>query len=64
MLLLMLLLLLLQDLYMMELFCGAGGLSFLAQSDEKTKISIGWANDLNPSAAAAYTANHPNAMVS
>lgn len=55
--------LVLQDLWMMELFCGAGGLSFLAQSDDKTKISIGWANDLNPSAATAYTTNHPNAMV-
>jgi site-specific DNA-cytosine methylase len=54
----------LQRLYVLELFAGAGGLSYICQRGDKVTIMHGWANDINNSAAATYTCNHPEAFVS
>ncbi|WIA20554.1 hypothetical protein OEZ85_004945 [Tetradesmus obliquus] len=51
-------------LYVLELFCGGGGLAYLAQFNGKVAIKHGWANDINNSASATYTCNHPEAFMS
>jgi site-specific DNA-cytosine methylase len=48
----------------LELFAGGGGLSYIAQRNDKVVITTAYANDINNSAAATYTANHPQAFVS
>lgn len=53
-----------QTLSVLELFAGASGTGFLAQSNAKVNLELRWANDMNQSAAATYTANHPDAWVS
>ncbi|KAF8062783.1 CMT3 [Scenedesmus sp. PABB004] len=53
-----------RTLLVLELFAGGGGLSYICQSGERVKIKPGWANDINNSAAATYTANHPDTYVS
>jgi site-specific DNA-cytosine methylase len=52
-----------QRLYAMELFCGGGGLSYICQRNENVTIKAMWANDINNSAAATYSLNHPSAFV-
>lgn len=54
-----------QVLRCLDIFAGAGGLSFLHQRSKNGKVDIrgGWAVDINTSAAATYQANHPDAAV-
>jgi hypothetical protein len=54
----------LQHIHVLELFAGGGGLSYIAQRNDKVVITTAYANDINNSAAATYTANHPQAFVS
>eukprot|EP00775_Hariotina_reticulata_P007661 gene7661-7864_t len=51
-------------LHAMELFCGGGGLSYICQRNENVTIKAMWANDINNSAAATYSLNHPSAFMS
>jgi site-specific DNA-cytosine methylase len=54
-----------QVLRKLELFAGAGGLSYTAQELEACAVIISsWANDINPSACATYVANKPYTFVS
>jgi site-specific DNA-cytosine methylase len=54
-----------QVLRKLELFAGAGGLSYTAQELEACAVIISsWANDINPSACATYAANKPYTFVS
>jgi len=63
----------------LDIFCGCGGLSFMAASDgggsdppaldpndpqPLTRIEPRWAVDFNASACASYQVNHPNTHVS
>jgi hypothetical protein len=49
---------------MLELCCGAGGLSYLAyHSTDELKIEPQYAVDFDSSACQSYTANHPEAFV-
>jgi site-specific DNA-cytosine methylase len=54
----------LQQMHVLELFAGGGGLSYIAQRNDKVVITCAYANDINNSAAATYTDNHPQAFVS
>jgi hypothetical protein len=56
--------LLLQDIDVLDIFAGAGGLSFLAQDEPGVAIRAKWAVDINASAVETYRANHPEAHVS
>lgn len=47
----------------LELFCGGGGLSYLAQADKDVQIVSCWANDINPSACSTYVCNKPHSLV-
>lgn len=53
-----------QHVYVLELFAGGGGLSYICQRNDKVVVTHAYANDINNSAAATYTANHPQAFVS
>lgn len=54
----------LQVLRKLELFCGGGGLSYMAQSGQGVQITGCWANDINASACSTYICNRPHVFVS
>ena len=56
--------LVLQHINVLDIFAGAGGLSFLAQDEPGVAIRAKWAVDINASAVETYRVNHPEAHVS
>lgn len=50
-----------RTLHVLDLFCGAGGLSFICQKNDNITIESRWAVDIEASAAASYAVNHPQA---
>ena len=47
---------------MLELYCGAGGLSFIDRTTDAVDIETCWAVDLNEHMCAAFRANYPDAQ--
>lgn len=52
-----------QELNVVELYCGCGGLSFIDRQNEEVHIETKWAVDMEPSMCAAFQANYPKAKV-
>lgn len=48
----------------MDLFSGCGGMSFVAQSNDRVSIVCKHAVDLDSDALLSFKANHPDAYVS
>lgn len=52
-----------QDMNVLDIFAGAGGLSFLCGREHNASLKAKWAVDFNASACASYQVNHPDAVV-
>ena len=51
-----------QKLKVLELYCGAGGLSFIDRATDSVDIETCWAVDLNEQMCDAFRANYPDAQ--
>ena len=51
-----------QKLKVLELYCGAGGLSFIDHTTDSVDIETCWAVDLNEHMCDAFRANYPDAQ--
>eukprot|EP00877_Chromochloris_zofingiensis_P009059 jgi/Chrzof1/4406/Cz14g11270.t1 len=52
-----------KDMNVLDIFAGAGGLSFLCGREHNASLKAKWAVDFNASACASYQVNHPDAVV-
>ena len=53
-----------QTINVMDLYCGAGGLSYIDQEDDNVEIITKWAVDFNKSMTSTFMANCPSVQVS
>jgi len=48
-----------QQINVVELYCGSGGLSFVDRRTDEVNIETKWAVDMESSMVATFTANYP-----
>ena len=52
-----------QEIHALDLYCGAGGLSYIDKEEDDIKIHTKWAVDNTESMAEAFKANYPSTHV-